>query len=188
MGESNFEISSAVLLQSAVQVIDDLHISEQNIDTQGDIFEYITSHLKTAGLNGQFRTPRHIIRMMIEMIDPDVNQKICDPACGTAGFLVNSYLHILKKYTSKNLIKFDEEGLASMIRRSRCSPVHQLLRSRFENSAACRTLNPSSNQTAARSDSCMGSGWGETASADSAAPVSGTIAPEAERSEADSVG
>lgn len=125
LGKSNFEIPSPILLQKAVQVIDDLHISEQNLDTQGDIFEYVTSHLKTAGLNGQFRTPRHIIRMMIELIDPDVNQKICDPACGTAGFLINAYLHILKKYTSKNLIEIDEEGVASNLIGDKLSPTQR---------------------------------------------------------------
>ena len=98
---SNFEIGSPILLQDAVQVIDDLKISEQNLDTQGDIYEYVVSHLETSGLNGGFRTPRHIIQMMITLLDPDVNQKICDPACGTGGFLVNSHLHILKKYNSK---------------------------------------------------------------------------------------
>ena len=113
LGDSNFEIGSPILLQNAVQVIDDLHISEQNLDTQGDIYEYILSHLKSAGLNGQFRTPRHIIRMMVELIDPDVNQKICDPACGTGGFLINSYLHILKKYTSKDLLEYDQDGIVT---------------------------------------------------------------------------
>ena len=113
LGNSNFQIGSPILLQDAVQVIDDLKISDQNYDTQGDIYEYITSHLKESGLNGGFRTPRHIIRMMIELIDPDVNQRICDPACGTGGFLINAYLHILKKYTSKDLIEIDKDGVAS---------------------------------------------------------------------------
>ena len=53
-------------------------------------------------MNGQFRTPRHIIRMMIELVDPDINDRICDPAGVTAGFLVNSYEYILKKYTSRD--------------------------------------------------------------------------------------
>ena len=113
LGESNFEITSPILLQNAVQVIDELSISEQNQDTQGDIYEHITSFLKTAGLNGQFRTPRHIIRMMVSLVDPDVHQKICDPACGTGGFIINAYQHILKKYTSKNLLKVDSDGIAS---------------------------------------------------------------------------
>ena len=66
-------------------------------DTQGDIYEYLLSHLQTSGKNGQFRTPRHIIKMMVEILDPKYGDKICDPACGTAGFLVASYEHILKE-------------------------------------------------------------------------------------------
>ncbi len=106
-GDSYFEIASPVLLQDAIQVIDNLHISDENLDTQGDIYEYVSSKLETAGLNGAFRTPRHIIRMMVEILDPDINQKICDPACGTGGFLINSYLHILKKYNSKESTESD---------------------------------------------------------------------------------
>ncbi len=110
MKNANFEIPNAILLYEAVQIIDSLNISEQNQDVQGDIYEYLLLALATAGLNGQFRTPRHIIRMMIELADPDLNQKICDPACGTGGFLVNAYQHILKKYTSKENLEPDEEG------------------------------------------------------------------------------
>jgi type I restriction enzyme M protein len=99
--DSNFEIASSVLLQDAIDAINDLKISDQNLDTQGDVYEYVVSKLETSGLNGGFRTPRHIIQMMINLVDPDVHQKICDPACGTGGFLINSYLHILKKYNSE---------------------------------------------------------------------------------------
>ena len=60
--------------------------------------------------HGQFRTPRHIIRMMIELVDPDINDRICDPACGTAGFLVNSYEYIIRKYTSPDKIEQDADG------------------------------------------------------------------------------
>ncbi len=66
--------------------------------------------LKTAGKNGQFRTPRHIIRMMVELVDPDIGQKICDPACGTGGFLIAAYQHILRKYTSPDMVKEDPDG------------------------------------------------------------------------------
>jgi len=90
LSDANFEMKSSVLLEEAIQIIEDLKISEQNQDIQGDIFEYMMSKLETAGLNGQFRTPRHIIKMMVELIDPDVKQTICDPACGTSGFLVNA--------------------------------------------------------------------------------------------------
>jgi len=87
-----------------------MHIKEQNRDTKGDLYEYLLSELKTAGKNGQFRTPRHIIKMMVALIDPQFGDKICDPACGTAGFLVAAYEHILKENTSKDLIKKDDEG------------------------------------------------------------------------------
>ncbi len=96
MKDAVFIIPKPSLLQEAVQLIDDMHISSQNLDTQGDIYEYLLSQLSTAGKNGQFRTPRHIIRMMVELVDPDINDRICDPACGTAGFLIASYEHILK--------------------------------------------------------------------------------------------
>ena len=109
---ANFEIQSSVLLEEAVNVIESMHISEQEKDIQGEIFEYLLAELETAGLNGQFRTPRHIIRMMVKIVDPDVGQKICDPACGTGGFLVNAYLHILEKYTKKDQIEFDEDEVA----------------------------------------------------------------------------
>src|SRR5437899_13073453 len=57
-------------------------------DTKGDVYEYMLGKIATAGQNGQFRTPRHIIRMMVEMVAPKPTDILCDPACGTAGFLV----------------------------------------------------------------------------------------------------
>ena len=57
-------------------------------DTKGDLYEYMLGKIATAGQNGQFRTPRHIIRLMVEMVAPKPTDIICDPACGTAGFLV----------------------------------------------------------------------------------------------------
>lgn len=113
MENANFEIrDNATLLQNAVQAIDSMRISERNLDVQGDLYEYLLSKLTTAGLNGQFRTPRHIIRMMVELLDPKLYQKICDPACGTGGFLINAYQHILKEYTNEESIEFDEDGVA----------------------------------------------------------------------------
>jgi len=110
MKDAVFSIPTASLLIEAVKIINSMHIKEQNRDTKGDIYEYLLSELKTAGKNGQFRTPRHIIKMMVEMVDPKVGDVICDPACGTAGFLVNSYHHILRENTSPDFIKVDEEG------------------------------------------------------------------------------
>ena len=110
MKDAVFMIPKPSLLQEAVAIIDELDISAQNQDAQGDIYEYLLGELKTAGKNGQFRTPRHIIRMMVGLVDPQVGQAVCDPACGTGGFLVNAYEYILLKNTSKDLIKYDEEG------------------------------------------------------------------------------
>ncbi|GAA5263240.1 type I restriction-modification system subunit M [Methanocalculus sp. MC3] len=110
MRDAIFIISKPSLLQESVALIDEMNITAQNRDTQGDIYEYLLSQLSTAGKNGQFRTPRHIIRMIIELIDPDITDRICDPACGTAGFLINSYEHIIRKYTSPDLLEVDSEG------------------------------------------------------------------------------
>ncbi|MDO8517559.1 MAG: N-6 DNA methylase [Nanoarchaeota archaeon] len=96
MKGANFGIPTASLLIEAVNIINDMHIKEQNQDTQGDLYEYLLSELTTSGKNGQFRTPRHIINMMVDLADPKKDDKILDPACGTAGFLVNAYQHILQ--------------------------------------------------------------------------------------------
>lgn len=110
MKDAVFMIPKPTLLQEAVSIIDELNISAQSADVQGDLYEYLLNQLATSGKNGQFRTPRHIIRMMVELVDPDVNDRICDPACGTGGFLFSAYKHILKKYTSTDLIEQDTEG------------------------------------------------------------------------------
>lgn len=110
MRDANFIIPTPSLLIEAVNIINGMHIKNQNRDTKGDIYEYLLSELKTAGKNGQFRTPRHIINMMVELTDPKIGEIICDPACGTAGFLINAYRHILKENTSPELITLDDEG------------------------------------------------------------------------------
>ena len=110
MKDAVFLIPKPSLLQEAVTIIDEMKISAQNQDTQGDIYEYLLSQLSTAGKNGQFRTPRHIIRMMVKLVDPNINDRICDPACGTAGFLVAAYEHIVKRYTSPDKVEEDSEG------------------------------------------------------------------------------
>ena len=105
MKNATFAIPTASLLTEAVKIINDMHIKEQNRDTKGDIYEYLLSQLQTAGKNGQFRTPRHIIKMMVELVDPQYGDRICDPACGTAGFLVAAFEYILKNNTSADLVK-----------------------------------------------------------------------------------
>ncbi|MEK6915586.1 MAG: class I SAM-dependent DNA methyltransferase [Nanoarchaeota archaeon] len=119
MKDATFSLPTASLLIEAVNIINDLHIKEQNQDAQGDIYEYLLSELTTAGKNGQFRTPRHIIKMMVELANPELGDRILDPACGTAGFLVNTYEHILNAnhkegvstITPKQKKILDEESL-----------------------------------------------------------------------------
>lgn len=86
----------AGLLAKAVDIIDKIHMEDR--DTKGDLYEYMLSKLTTAGQNGQFRTPRHIIKMMVEMVKPKPNDLICDPACGTAGFLIASADYLRDHY------------------------------------------------------------------------------------------
>ena len=131
MEDAMFSIPKASLLQEAVKIIDDMHISEQNIDVQGDLYEYLLGQLSTAGMNGQFRTPRHIIRMMTRLIEPKAGERICDPAAGTAGFLVAAYERILETNTSPEILTYDEEGKAHNLIGDKIDPkVHKFLKSR----------------------------------------------------------
>ena len=80
-----------LLLDKIVTILDDIYAQMAQIkdsDIRGDVYEYLLSKIAQSGLNGQFRTPRHIIRMMVELMDPKADDIICDPACGTSGFLV----------------------------------------------------------------------------------------------------
>src|SRR5207237_8659841 len=86
MKDARFTIPTPALLAKVVDLLDQIPMEDR--DTKGDLYEYMLSKIATAGQNGQFRTPRHIIRLMVEMTAPHPNDVICDPACGTAGFLV----------------------------------------------------------------------------------------------------
>jgi type I restriction enzyme M protein len=110
MATAEFKINKPSLLIEACKAIDEMQISAQNQDVQGDLYEYLLSRLNTAGTNGQFRTPRHIIRMMVQMIDPRPGQRIIDPAAGTCGFLVNAWQYLLETHTDKRDLTYDEEG------------------------------------------------------------------------------
>ncbi len=87
-------IQKVSLLDAAVRMVDALPL--EDADVKGDLYEYLLSKLTTAGINGQFRTPRHIIQFMVEMMAPQPNEVVGDPACGTAGFLV-----AVKEYLDK---------------------------------------------------------------------------------------
>lgn len=110
MANAEFKINKPSLLIEACNAIDQMQISEQNQDVQGDLYEYLLGKLNTAGRAGQFRTPRHIIRMMVRMIDPKPGERIGDLAAGTCGFLVNAYQHILAKHTSPEVLVINGEG------------------------------------------------------------------------------
>ena len=99
MQDAMFLIPTPQVLQKIITGLDDLY--EHDIadrDMQGDLYEYMLGKLSTAGQNGQFRTPRHIIKMMVELLQPTPDDTICDPACGTAGFLVASAEYIRSHY------------------------------------------------------------------------------------------
>src|SRR5260370_15438401 len=106
LSDANCLIPSANLLVKAVNAINELPLEQG--DTKGDLYEYLLSKLQTAGIAGQFRTPRHIIRAIVEMIDPRPNETICDPACGTAGFLVGVMDFLKEKYSTPELIETDD--------------------------------------------------------------------------------
>jgi type I restriction enzyme M protein len=108
MQDAQLMIQKPNLLVSAVNMIDKLPIAEG--DVKGDLYEYLLSKLTTAGINGQFRTPRHIIRFMVELCEPKPTETIGDPACGTAGFLVGAMQYLLENYTSSKGKFKDESG------------------------------------------------------------------------------
>lgn len=110
MENAEFKINKPSLLIEACKAIDAMQISSQNQDVQGDLYEFLLGKLNTAGQNGQFRTPRHIIRMMVKMLNPRPGERICDPAAGTCGFLVNAWQHLLETHTDPRDLTYDEDG------------------------------------------------------------------------------
>ena len=86
MRDARYTIPNAALLGKVVDMLDTIPLTDR--DTNGDLYEYLLSKIASAGVNGQFRTPRHIIELIVNMMAPGPNDEICDPACGTAGFLM----------------------------------------------------------------------------------------------------
>lgn len=99
MKGATFLIPTPRLLDKAVQMISGIDMS--NRDTKGDLYEYLLSKIATAGQNGQFRTPRHIIKLMVDMTRPTPGDRICDPAAGSAGFLVNAYEYLYARHKNE---------------------------------------------------------------------------------------
>lgn len=96
MKDARFTIPTPALLAKVVDMLSDIEMDDR--DTKGDLYEYMLGKIATAGRNGQFRTPRHIIKLMVDMMAPRPGDIICDPACGTAGFLVAAAEYLLKHH------------------------------------------------------------------------------------------
>lgn len=117
MGDAMFLIPTPQLLQKVVTGIEDLFQHDlENKDVQGDLYEYMLGKLSTAGRNGQFRTPLQIRNMMVQMMKPNPEDLICDPSCGTAGFLVSAAEYIRSHYdnnmTDEQRNRFAAEGFS----------------------------------------------------------------------------
>ena len=107
MRDAIFKVNTPLMLSKIVDAMDEIYAmmdKVQSTDGRGDVYEYLLSKIAQSGVNGQFRTPRHIIRMMVEMMDPQPNDTICDPACGTSGFLVISGEYLKENYKKEVLM------------------------------------------------------------------------------------
>lgn len=105
-----FENASVVIpngaaLRRAVDIISPISFMAEDADVKGDLFEILSSDLGSQKKAAQFRTPRHLIRVITEMVDPKIGETICDPACGTGGFLIAAYEHILLNNTSPEFVR-----------------------------------------------------------------------------------
>jgi type I restriction enzyme M protein len=100
MRGARLSITDPTVLTQVVTLVDGLKLDEADADTKGDLFEHVLKQIKQAGELGQFRTPRHIIRAIVEMVDPKVGETVYDPAAGTAGFLVAAYNHMRLAHSS----------------------------------------------------------------------------------------
>lgn len=110
MDDAIFKLPTPLVLSKVVDSLDsiyDMMNESQASDVRGDVYEYLLSKIAQSGRNGQFRTPRHIIRMMVELMDPSSDEVICDPACGTSGFLVASGEYLKEK--KKEEIFYDRQ-------------------------------------------------------------------------------
>ena len=134
MQDAVFIIPKASLLVEAVGIIDEIYVELERErqdagqhfqDVQGDLYEYLLSEIATAGKNGQFRTPRHIIQVIVSLVDPRLGEEICDPACGTGGFLLGAYQHILTQHTSPELRSAGEDGIERGIAGDRLTDPRQ---------------------------------------------------------------
>ena len=112
MDDAIFKLPTPLVLSKVVDCLDGIYAQMaqiQETDIRGDVYEYLLSKISQSGRNGQFRTPRHIIRMMVELMDPTAQEVICDPACGTSGFLVAAAEYL--RETRRQEIFYNRENL-----------------------------------------------------------------------------
>jgi type I restriction enzyme M protein len=112
MKGATFGISKPAVLDTVMEKLESIDMSE--MDTKGDIYEYLLSKLEGGGTAGQFRTPRHIIKMMVTMMEPTLDDIVCDPSCGTAGFLVATKEYIDSNYDAVTLNKYKKHISTAM--------------------------------------------------------------------------
>jgi type I restriction enzyme M protein len=105
MNGARLTIDEPTVLTQVINLVDGLRLDQADADTKGDLFEHVLKQIKQAGELGQFRTPRHIIRAIVEMVNPKIGETIYDPAAGTAGFLVAAYNHIRLANSSPQAIQ-----------------------------------------------------------------------------------
>jgi type I restriction enzyme M protein len=130
LGDAYFQVDPAkgAILSEAIDLIDELfaHVGEGSSaaqDVMSDTFEYLLSEIATAGKNGQFRTPRHIIRFMVELLDPEPGMRIIDPAAGTAGFLFSAQQYLLRKLTPEEKLRIEWNGAPHRASGERATPA-----------------------------------------------------------------
>ena len=99
MKDATFVVSNARTLTRIVDKLEEIDLN--NKDIMGDVYEYLLSKLSTSGTNGQFRTPRHIINMMVELMQPTIDDVICDPAMGSAGFICGAAQYLKEHYEAE---------------------------------------------------------------------------------------
>ena len=102
MAQARLAIDEPTVLTQVVTLVNELRLEQADSDTKGDLFEHVLRQIKQAGELGQFRTPRHIIRAIVDLVDPKIGETVYDPAAGTAGFLVAAYEHIRLARSSAN--------------------------------------------------------------------------------------
>jgi len=106
--QAHLKIFNRPTLKSVVSLVDGMDYGDTtkyDPDVKGDLYEYLLSRIAMSGANGQFRTPRHIIKLMVQLVQPQAGQYILDPACGTAGFLIEAFHYIMEQNTGKDDLK-----------------------------------------------------------------------------------